>query len=647
MRSKLLNITIRNLGCIGSEGLTVSLDNILCLVGNNNSGKSTVLRAYELAVGTESYSISRDKPKFSEGDTEIELSVHIPPGVGNIAEKWKLVQGEYYVVKSKWTWDESGKSTRETFDPEIGDYAPDGNAAGLDNVFKSRLPKPFRVGALDSPENELKKLLQLVVSPIAEVLKTKITEADSLLNKSLQDFNKEALKPVEAEAEKIERHSEQISKNHGSIFPDLKIDLKIGMSEFKFDPLKNLTDGSTLNIKEFDHIVDWNQQGTGSQRALFWSLLQVRSKLQSLSDLQNEKDLKVKKLTNEITKLQKDKDKVKTLLTKQEKQAKIDELIFQLEALNNRTIDDLAGDNSGEITLPGFMLLIDEPEIALHPNGIRAASKYLYELAKDESWQIMLTTHSPLFINPFEDNTTIVRLTRSTGNPSPLTYRSDSIEYSTEEKDQLTLLNTFDQNLAEMFFGQHPIIVEGDTEFASFHRIMDLNLNKYPISTRPIIIRARGKFTIQPIMKMLNHFKVDFSILHDSDYPKTKNGGGNPVWTGNINIENDIVKYRGEGRKIVHRISISTFEIEHLGVYKDEEGNIILPSSKGKPFEMYDKIGKDEKLKESIEKQFDELINVDSIQEPFESNSNNELSAVFSNWVKENEIQDIRFQLLN
>ncbi len=45
MRSKLLNITIANLGCIGNEGLTVSLDNILCLVGDNNSGKSTILKA--------------------------------------------------------------------------------------------------------------------------------------------------------------------------------------------------------------------------------------------------------------------------------------------------------------------------------------------------------------------------------------------------------------------------------------------------------------------------------------------------------------------------------------------------------------------------------------------------------------------------
>ena len=129
MRSKLLSISIKNLGCIGKEGLTVFLDNILCLVGNNNTGKSTVLRAYELAVGTEKYDIIDDPSKLSDEDTEIEISVHIPEGIGNIAEKWKLVDGDLRIVKSKWTWDNKGISNRETFDPEKGEYSSDGNAA--------------------------------------------------------------------------------------------------------------------------------------------------------------------------------------------------------------------------------------------------------------------------------------------------------------------------------------------------------------------------------------------------------------------------------------------------------------------------------------------------------------------------------------
>ena len=53
----------------------------------------------------------------------------------------------------------------------------------------------------------------------------------------------------------------------------------------------------------------------------------------------------------------------------------------KIEELKTTDFDNTHDDN--DIALPGYMLLIDEPEIALHPNGIRAASKYLYELAKE------------------------------------------------------------------------------------------------------------------------------------------------------------------------------------------------------------------------------------------------------------------------
>ena len=42
--SKLVKMKTVNLGCIGPEGLVIALDDIICLVGANNAGKSTVLR---------------------------------------------------------------------------------------------------------------------------------------------------------------------------------------------------------------------------------------------------------------------------------------------------------------------------------------------------------------------------------------------------------------------------------------------------------------------------------------------------------------------------------------------------------------------------------------------------------------------------
>lgn len=644
MRSKLLDITVANLGCIGSEGLTVSLDNILCLVGDNNSGKSTILRAYELAVSPQNYSYERDYCKRSKDEnTYVEISVHIPEGTANIAEKWKEKQGDYFVVKSRWEWDKMGTKSRKTYDPEIADYSEDGNAAGLDNVFNSRLPVPFRIGALENPQGELKNLLKLIVDPIAENLRSNLEDKESDLSKALESFNIHAKKPVEENKEIIEKINQRITNSHNKIFPNISIDLNIGMSDLKVDTLDALIKGSKLNIKEFDDNVDWDQQGTGSQRALFWSLLQVRSRLQAVKNFKSDHDKKIKTLEKDIKKLEGERDKAKTDATRQTKQAAIDDKSKELHQAKEIEVEKAMDERDGEISLPGYMLLIDEPEIALHPNGIRAASKYLYELANDPSWQVMLTTHSPLFINPFEDHTTIVRLSRDEGNPSPSTYRSDKIAFTENEIENLKLLNSFDQNLSEMFFGQYPIIVEGDTEYAAFNKVMQIESDKYHINCKPILIRARGKFTMVPLIKMLTHFKVNFSVLHDSDYPKNKKGHTNNVWTGNQSIYNEIKNAREKGIRVVHRTSISTFEVAHDKIELDEDGNYLSGTSKDKPWLMYQKVKDDDTIKKSVEKVLDDLIDCECKEEPYDTPFSESLSEKFIEWVALNDIKDPRF----
>lgn len=644
MRSKLLDITIANLGCIGNEGLTISLDNILCLVGDNNSGKSTILRAYELAVGTQNYSFEKDYCKRSnEENTFVEISVHIPEGTANIAEKWKEKQGEYLVVKSRWEWDQNGVKIRKTYDPELSAYSEDGNAAGLDNVFNSRLPTPFRIGALENSQAELKNLLKLIVDPIAESLKLNLEDKQSEISKALEIFTTQAKKPVEEHKEIIEKINQRITNSHNKIFPNLSIDLSIGMADLKVDPLDALIRGSRLNIKEFNDNVDWDQQGTGSQRALFWSLLQVRSRLQAVKNFKSDNEKRIKQIEKDIKKLEGERDKATKEATKEIKQNAIEEKVQELQLARDIEPEKAVDDKNSEVALPGYMLLIDEPEIALHPNGIRAASKYLYELANDNSWQVMLTTHSPLFINPFQDHTTIVRLLRTEGNPSPSTYRSDEIEFTDDEIENLKLLNSFDQNLSEMFFGQYPIIVEGDTEYAAFDKVMRMEAEKYHINCKPILIRARGKYTILPLIKMLSHFKVNFSVLHDADYPKNKNGNANNVWSGNMDIYEAIKKARALGIRVVHRVSISTFEVAHDKIELDDDGNYIAGSSKDKPWLMYQKVKGNDVVKKSVEAVLDDLNNANCEQEPFKKNFPEGLPEKFNEWVKLNSIKDLRF----
>ena len=210
------------------------------------------------------------------------------------------------------------------------------------------------------------------------------------------------------------------------------------------------------------------------------------------------------------------------------------------------------------------MLLIDEPETALHPNAIRAARDYLYKLAEEDGWQIMLTTHSPVFVDPTLDQTTIVRLERSGSTATPRTFRSDSAGFSGSEREQLKQLMHFDTGLAEMFFGGYPIVIEGDTEYAAFIECMKQSGATFPLERRPVLIRARGKDAIVLVLRVLRHFKVPFSVLHDSDGPKTVKGSTNVAWSANFRIYRQVIgAIHDEKLRVIHQVSIPDFERHH------------------------------------------------------------------------------------
>nr|WP_289959321.1 AAA family ATPase [Xanthomonas arboricola]MDN0205105.1 AAA family ATPase [Xanthomonas arboricola pv. corylina] len=146
-RSKLLSIEVKNIGCIGNDGATVELDDIVCLVGRNNAGKSTILNSYELAKAKRTFkSTDRHQHATDDQPSEVVLSVHIPEGIGNVPAKWKSEINGYLVVKSRWRWSPPEyKMQRQTWNPALdspnGDWDPDEKAAGLDTVFGSRLPR--------------------------------------------------------------------------------------------------------------------------------------------------------------------------------------------------------------------------------------------------------------------------------------------------------------------------------------------------------------------------------------------------------------------------------------------------------------------------------------------------------------------------
>lgn len=607
-RSKLLRLFVRNIGCIGNDGLSIELDDIVCLVGVNNSGKSTILRAYELAKGTVAFDAPRDRCKFApEGEpSEVQLEVHIPDGIANVHEKWKAKRDDKLVVKSRWQWDQpSFGRMRTTWDPAANDGNgawADENAAGLDNVFGARLPRPIRIGSLEDADKTAALLLDLSLAPLVTEIEKERKNPESQLATSIQQVTERVKELSGNHEEHFNKVADRVSLGFKGVFPALEVRLNIGAGQLIVSKLgDSVKSDSGLEVIDGPIKTSLAHQGTGARRALFWSMLQVHNEMAR----DNEARLEYRKyLEKTATDFGKKAAKAKADAERDGLNVERDKVLAQLHA-HDAGAPIPEGDD--DPAFPGYLLLIDEPENALHPMAARAAQKHLYSLAQSPDWQVILTTHSPYFINPFEDHTTIVRLARTAnvdGVVSPQIYVADTIAFDGDEKARLQALQQIDPSFSEVFFGSYPIVVEGDTEHAAF--LAAILEREHALAGKVTIVRARGKAILVPLIKVLTHFKIDFGLLHDADSPFTRKGTKNAMWTENEKIGKAIEAGRAAGLKIRHRVSIPDFERLIEG---DEE-------SKDKPLTMYRRVTSEDGLSQLVQQLMQDLYQSDDHQ-PF------------------------------
>ncbi|WP_281992821.1 ATP-dependent nuclease [Sulfitobacter geojensis] len=590
-RSKLVRMFVRNIGCIGPDGISVALDDVVCIVGRNNSGKSTLLRAYELAQGSEKFDWSRDRCAQAPEDqpSEVVLDIHIPAGIGNISEDWKEARDGLSIVTSRWQWrpeqvvDGKVSPIRQTRKPgeikEEGDgYAEDGKAGGADNVFKSRLPQPVRIGSRGDPAEAEKALLKLVLEPVGTALSNAAADTNTVLAQAMTMLTEGVSGIVHEQKAQFSAAVTEVEQGFTSVFPGLSVKLDVQAAPPKFDAAKLIADGSGLRVTDGGAEVQLSQQGAGAQRALFWTMLQVRNRLVNDKKV---RDDAVKALVKDMARAKKDVEKVTGI------QAQIDAI----------QAGGALPDDSEDPALPGYILLIDEPENALHPLAARAAQRQLYELSGQPEWQVMMTTHSPLFVNPAMDHTTILRLEREGAGDhiGPRTFRTDKAGFTGEEKEILKAIQEMDPTFCEVFFGTYPILVEGDTEHAAF--IAAVVETGHELIDQVTIIKARGKPQIRAVMKMLTHFRKDFGVVHDCDWPlgTTKNNEGklkkSPSWAHNVEIRKLANEAKALGIGVAHEVSIPDFE-RRIG----------LPlGTSGKPFEAYLAIKNDDGMKKEVQ----------------------------------------------
>lgn len=520
---KITKLLIKNFGCIGPEGIAVDIDKIVVLVGANNSGKSTILRAFE--VVTEGQKLTQDdfhnRQILPEAFPEIELH-SIVIGDNKPGEEWcAAAPSQSWVVKERWTWGGVNVDpTRIGYNVKLGRWAEATDKEkmpwGMKSLSNSKRPKPHRVNTFDNPEAQSKAITSLLRSLLEEDIKRlKVNDEDEY---SRYDGILESLKILRQDSKDIQAAGIATMQTQANlileqIFPgyQMKVVSPESVAPISIDLLGDefCLEMGAINGESFP----LEKQGSGTQRTALWTILKL------LAD----KGIKARAVGGKA-----------------------------------KSHHEALGANISHI------LLIDEPEVSLHPRATQAARDVLYSLPDSENWQVMLTTHSPSFIDLAKDHTTIIRAEKNHDHKVSATtlYRPDQVQLDKDDKENLKLMNLFDSHISEAFFGGKVLIVEGDTEYAAFNYIRDREITNGSYQYKNInIIRARGKVTVASMMKILNHFKTKYYVLHDTDQKRTKSRkldkksslGGmkvykeieivNPAWTNNTKIANQMSEY--------------------------------------------------------------------------------------------------------
>lgn len=156
----------------------------------------------------------------------------------------------------------------------------------------------------------------------------------------------------------------------------------------------------------------------------------------------------------------------------------------------------------------GAILLIEEPEMFLHPQMQRSLYKTLREIGKTN--QVIYTTHSPHFVAvPEYDEVVLVRK----DNCGTMVRLSDLPK---DEKRKEKLLKELDPERNELFFASRVLFVEGDTEKLALpeyaHRL-GLDLDKAGAS----VVEVGGKRNLLAFAEVAASFGIPFGIVYDED----------------------------------------------------------------------------------------------------------------------------------
>jgi len=197
-------------------------------------------------------------------------------------------------------------------------------------------------------------------------------------------------------------------------------------------------------------------------------------------------------------------------------------LIISLLQILNLYSNEESNTPESDLVSRSVIFGIEEPEIYLHPQMIRKMKDVLIELSDKPNYQIICSSHSPVFIDMADRHRSIVRLQKNEERLVTAFQVHEEMfsgEEAEDKKNQLRMIIDFDSKVNEIFFSNNIVLVEGDTEVALFQKTAEL-LNFFSSKEQmrdTTFINCHGKDSIENFIPVLNHFEINYLVVHDID----------------------------------------------------------------------------------------------------------------------------------
>lgn len=403
---RLSHLVIKNFRAC--RDVSLPLEGYTPLVGQNNTGKSTILQAVEWVLKPKALSTT----DFADPDNPVEVAAcidgvsdevlnQIPDANHRRAIAPYCREGRLWIRvaatgtsakairKQVWDVDQCPHDGR----PEHWRNYP----TGLPEAVSALLPEPLVVQAMHDVGEDLGKAKGgTTIKGLLDEIMGPLLEAHAELQSALDTIHHVLSADGDNRSDHLQQFDTDATNALTHFFPGLTLDLDLQVVDvkefFKAGDL-HVTERSTGDRRRFD------EMGSGAQRGIQMALIRYLAKMRT-----SEADNPARRL-----------------------------------------------------------LLIDEPELYLHPQGVRRLRHALASLS-DAGFQVVFSTHSPLMLS--RDNaadTVVVGKTAEEGVETHKPLRQtveEAIEGAESQSRALFELS----NLAEIYFAERVVICEGKTD---------------------------------------------------------------------------------------------------------------------------------------------------------------------------------------